>query len=206
MLLCILLFLWMGGSSYFYICKINDHCSPKEEVFIEPDEQVDKPEIVIEKEQAKDDNEQVKEEEDLQEVEEVNLEAKEEQSVTDAVSKARKFINNNPSKTIYFNYAKYEKGLSEADSEYIELLKLYIENNPGKKVFLSGHSDSIGTPEGLMFASYQRVVFVKGALIKAGIPISLISSKSMGDSTPEGSNSTVQGRAKNRRVEISIRN
>ncbi len=201
-LLCTLLFIWMGGSSYFYVCIINDHCSTKNAATTEVEVQSDTAEIKVQNQKV-DELEENESGKDLEEVSEVVSETKQ---ITDSVAMARDYIEKNPSRAIYFNYAKYDKGLSDGDIEYIKMLRLYIENEPGKEVFLTGHSDSIGSPEGMMFASYQRVVFMKGALVKAGIPISLISSKSMGDSTPEGSNSSVEGRAKNRRVEISIRN
>ncbi len=212
-LLCTLLFIWMGGSSYFYVCIINDNCSTKNATTTEVEVQPETPEIEVqnqkvdelEENESGEDLEEVSDEESDQ-VNEESVEVSETPQIVDSVSMAGDYIEKNPSRAIYFNYAKYDKGLSEEDIEYIKMLRLYIENEPGKEVFLTGHSDSIGSPEGRMFASYQRVVFMKGALVKAGIPVSVVSTKSMGDSIPEGSNSTVEGRAKNRRVEISIRN
>ena len=47
-LLCTLLFIWMGGSSYFYVCIINDNCSPKKAATIEVKVQPETPVINIE--------------------------------------------------------------------------------------------------------------------------------------------------------------
>ncbi len=199
-MLCVLLFLWMGGSSYYYLCIVNDHCSRDKIVPVDA--------VVSDKEAALPIVEESAEEEvtGLSDIASDPIPAAEAITVIDSITIAREYFENNPTRIIYFAYAKYENELTEEDSVFIDMLRIYIKNEPGKAVYVSGHSDSIGTPEGLMFASYRRAVFMKGALVDAGIPISHITSKSLGNSSPLASDASAQGRAKNRRVEISIRN
>lgn len=213
-LLCILLILWIGGSSYWYMCKINDHCSPMEAVSSETSNQGDTSGLSIENPKVDEIGKDISIKDSVQFIEEDSLKANEDpkevesktSSVVDSISIVREYIQKNSSRTINFKYAKYETLISEEDSVFLEMLRIFIENEPEKMVYVTGHSDSIGTPEGLVFASYQRVVFMAGALVDAGIPKALIKTKSMGNSTPVASDSTREGRGKNRRVEISVRN
>ena len=193
-LLCTILIFWIGGSSYWYLCKINDHCGRGEPASIE----AEKPEVELNPTEDEEIVPDLKKEEAKVQVEAIPR--------VDSVELAREFISNNPMRTIYFNYAEYAKEISEEDSEYLEMLRIYLDNEPGKVVYLTGHSDSVGTPEGLVFASYQRVLSMTDVLVDAGIDKSRIQSKSLGEGYPIASNSTAQGRAKNRRVEISTRN
>jgi len=193
-ILCILLFLWIAGSSFWYVCKIKDHC--KSEQAPEPDKEL------------KEDTIEFKEADKLVEAakDTVAVTIAETPVVKDSITIARDFIQNVQTKTFYFDFAKSETELSESDREYFEMVALYLENEPGKILSLSGHSDSNGSPEGNMYASYQRALFIGSLLKEAGIPESRMKSKSLGDKKPAESNETAEGRTKNRRVEITIKN
>jgi outer membrane protein OmpA-like peptidoglycan-associated protein len=72
----------------------------------------------------------------------------------------------------------------------------------GLNVEVDGCSDS-ASPEADQMAS-ARAAMVRDALIRGGLPYSAVTSRSLGNSRPRGSNATAQGRELNRRVEIVI--
>ncbi|TEA74209.1 outer membrane protein OmpA [Allopusillimonas ginsengisoli] len=68
----------------------------------------------------------------------------------------------------------------------------------------TGHTDSIGTEEYNMGLSQRRANAVKDYLVGKGIPADRIYVEGKGETSPVASNSTREGRAQNRRVEIEI--
>jgi hypothetical protein len=69
---------------------------------------------------------------------------------------------------------------------------------------LGGHTDSIGTEESNTKLSQDRVNSVKNYLLNKGIAANRISAVGYGESRPVASNSSDEGRALNRRVEVKI--
>ena len=67
-----------------------------------------------------------------------------------------------------------------------------------------GHTDSIGTEEYNQGLSERRANTVKNYLISKGIPADRIYAEGKGETSPVADNSTREGRAQNRRVEIEI--
>jgi len=192
-LLSILLLLWIGGSGYWYVCKINNHCNPEQVV---TDDNIEPEETHIREDSASS-------------VTEIVLEADPvitNSTAEDSVVLAVEYILQNPSRLIFFKYAKYDAELSTEDHIYLQKLRLYLENEPGKKIYVIGHSDASGTPEGLVFASEQRARFIQREMVEIGIPETQIQLQILGEGFPIASNATAEGRAKNRRVEISLKN
>ncbi len=67
-----------------------------------------------------------------------------------------------------------------------------------------GHTDSIGTEEYNQGLSERRAATVKDYLTDKGIDSDKIETEGMGESNPVATNKTREGRAKNRRVEITV--
>lgn len=67
-----------------------------------------------------------------------------------------------------------------------------------------GHTDSIGTDEYNQGLSERRAATVKDYLVDQGVPGDKIETQGMGESNPIATNQTREGRAKNRRVEITV--
>ena len=80
-----------------------------------------------------------------------------------------------------------------------------MKEYPGAHAKLTGHTDSVGTEEYNMGLSRRRAASVKKYLVeKFGIDGSRISTTGYGESNPVASNSTSEGRQRNRRVVVEI--
>ncbi|MDR1971647.1 MAG: OmpA family protein [Treponema sp.] len=75
---------------------------------------------------------------------------------------------------------------------------------PDQQFLVEGHTASIGRPAGEMELSIQRAKRMVEELARRGIPENRFIYKGWGGTRPIGDNSVEQGRALNRRVEITI--
>lgn len=67
---------------------------------------------------------------------------------------------------------------------------------------VQGHTDSVGSKAANQALSEQRAAAVAAWLVKNGISQARLTSKGYGDAAPVADNTTEEGRAKNRRVEL----
>lgn len=79
-----------------------------------------------------------------------------------------------------------------------------INQYPGTVVQVEGHTDSVGSASYNQTLSENRANSVRGYLIQRGVPGSRMTAVGYGLTRPVADNATVEGRAKNRRVEILI--
>jgi outer membrane protein OmpA-like peptidoglycan-associated protein len=75
---------------------------------------------------------------------------------------------------------------------------------PNSSVLVEGHTDSAGPDDYNMKLSEQRAQSVTEYLITKGIDGSRFSTKWYGENQPKGDNTTKEGKATNRRVELAI--
>jgi SH3 domain-containing YSC84-like protein 1 len=80
-----------------------------------------------------------------------------------------------------------------------------LKEHPDWKIRVEGFTDNVGSREANLKLSTDRANAVMNWLADHGIDRSRLSAKGFGDARPVASNSTDEGRAKNRRVEI-VRN
>ncbi|MEA2062014.1 MAG: OmpA family protein [Thermodesulfobacteriota bacterium] len=78
-----------------------------------------------------------------------------------------------------------------------------LEKNPSLNIVLEGHTDNVGTKKYNMNLSKKRARAVKTYLVNKGISAARIECEGFGFSRPSASNETENGRAQNRRVEIT---
>lgn len=71
-------------------------------------------------------------------------------------------------------------------------------------VEIVGHTDDVGDDDYNMALSKQRAASVRDYLVSKGLDASKVVTTGMGESMPIASNSTPEGRAENRRVEILL--
>ncbi len=76
----------------------------------------------------------------------------------------------------------------------------------GRSLVIEGHTDSDGTDEANVQLSQRRAESVRSFLVSQGYDASLIVAHGIGESRPIADNSTPEGKANNRRVEIIIQN
>lgn len=81
-----------------------------------------------------------------------------------------------------------------------------LNENPSYKVQIDGHTDSQGKDDYNQTLSDNRAASVKAYLVSKGIDESRINSTGYGETNPIADNNTAAGRAKNRRVEMTLRN
>jgi outer membrane protein OmpA-like peptidoglycan-associated protein len=73
-----------------------------------------------------------------------------------------------------------------------------------QSLLVEGHTDSQGSADKNMGLSQDRAEAVRSYLISQGIPSDKIRAQGLGSSRPVADNSTAEGRANNRRVEIVV--
>ena len=84
----------------------------------------------------------------------------------------------------------------------LNMIVKLMQDNPDLKFEVDGHTDNSGTPAHNLVLSQQRAAAVTAQLTTMGIDASRLSSKGFGDTKPMADNSTLDGKANNRRVEF----
>jgi outer membrane protein OmpA-like peptidoglycan-associated protein len=105
-------------------------------------------------------------------------------------------------RNIFFNTASYEL-LSASNTELDKLLRL-LRSNPSLRIELGGHTDNVGNDAANQKLSEQRASAVRDHLIEQGIEASRITAKGYGRMEPIATNDTEEGRALNRRTEVTV--
>ncbi|MHC8340780.1 OmpA family protein [Pseudomonas sp. HLT2-19-2] len=88
----------------------------------------------------------------------------------------------------------------------INKLAQFLQENPDRKVIIEGYTDSTGAPNYNQSLSERRATSVQVALIKMGVDPARIVAQGYGKEYPVAENTSVSGRAMNRRVEVTISN
>ncbi len=85
-----------------------------------------------------------------------------------------------------------------------DVAEAVMKNDPDAKLIVEGHTDSTGSAKLNDALSLKRAESVRSYLISRGIPRENIEAEGYGFSRPIADNSTPEGRANNRRVEIVV--
>ncbi|NPV84048.1 MAG: OmpA family protein [Candidatus Aminicenantes bacterium] len=101
-----------------------------------------------------------------------------------------------------FNSAELSAEAKAAIDRFVQKL---IEENKGVYLEIQGHTDNTGPEEVNIYLGQKRAEAVMMYLYKTHrIPLHRMSAVSLGSSKPVAENTTREGRAKNRRVEILV--
>jgi outer membrane protein OmpA-like peptidoglycan-associated protein len=103
---------------------------------------------------------------------------------------------------IFFDINKFELK-PESRSELDKVVAL-MNDNPGTKILISGHTDNIGKASDNLVLSNNRAKAVVSYLISKGVTPSRLQSKGFGATKPIADNQTESGRATNRRTELTV--
>ncbi|MDD5723646.1 MAG: OmpA family protein [Syntrophales bacterium] len=102
---------------------------------------------------------------------------------------------------VYFDHDR--AAIKESYRTLLESIGAEMARKPQPSVVVSGHADSTGTREYNQALSLRRATAVKEYLVKYLVPSQRIAVMAYGEDMPVASNSTEEGRASNRRVEIA---
>jgi outer membrane protein OmpA-like peptidoglycan-associated protein len=105
---------------------------------------------------------------------------------------------------LYFDYGQPTTSLSDAQRKELEDVQYYIAQNPESNIKVTGHTDSSGAADYNAQLSVSRANFVTEYLTGLGANVQKITTEGKGEAIPVSTNGTSKGRAKNRRVVISL--
>jgi len=109
--------------------------------------------------------------------------------------------------TFVFDRLNFETDSTQltADSQStVTNLSQILNAYPTAQVQLSGHTDNTGAPDANQNLSLDRANAVKQMLVDRGIAADRIATTGYGQDRPIASNDTEEGRAKNRRLELTV--
>ncbi|MDM7322712.1 MAG: OmpA family protein [Gammaproteobacteria bacterium] len=102
----------------------------------------------------------------------------------------------------YFDFDKYN--LKPEGKKALDALVAEMKIDQIEEVTVVGHTDSIGTEAYNQKLSERRAKTVADYLVSKGVPAAKIKAYGKGESQPIADNRTKAGRAKNRRVEVTV--
>ncbi|HWH63443.1 MAG TPA: OmpA family protein [Ginsengibacter sp.] len=105
-------------------------------------------------------------------------------------------------KNVFFDTKRTELK-PESITELDNVVRLMNEN-PTIKILISGYTDNVGKPADNLALSKGRAVAVVNYLLNKGVKNERLSFKGMGEANPVADNTTEEGKALNRRTELTI--
>jgi len=104
-------------------------------------------------------------------------------------------------------YLQFETGnaiIKPSSFPALNALAKMLLDNPTFGFLIEGHTDNVGDSKENLTLSLQRANAVKSYLVSKGVEASRITANGYGDTRPIVSNDTAAGKAKNRRVDMTI--
>ncbi len=105
-------------------------------------------------------------------------------------------------KNIFFDSKDFN--LKPTSAGELDKLVLLLNDNPNLRIQIGGHTDNVGQPKDNLALSDNRARSVVNYLVSKGIDPKRLSYKGFGADKPIADNSTENGRALNRRTELSV--
>ncbi|MCX6292803.1 MAG: OmpA family protein [Sphingobacteriales bacterium] len=112
-----------------------------------------------------------------------------------------------PSKSFVLENCNFDNGkatLQESAFPVLDELVAYMKRKEDDRIELGGHTDNVGSAASNIKLSADRANTVKAYLVASGINETRIVTKGYGSSKPISDNKTADGRAENRRTEVTI--
>lgn len=178
LLFSILLIAWISIASYWYVCKVRDHCGDTEQATLS----------------------EMKENQSTESADAASTVVPEK----DSLAIALEYLDGIGTKKYYFEFASSKLNAVNDDETYYTSLGYYLDNTPGSTLTTVGHACNRGSKQANDKFSKLRAETVKQYLVGKGITGDQIILEWKGDTEPAASNETEDGRKLNRRVEINI--
>jgi outer membrane protein OmpA-like peptidoglycan-associated protein len=122
-----------------------------------------------------------------------------------SVNEMRDKLNQDGFIALYINFETGSAAIQQDSFPQLEQVAQMLQSSPELKVEVGGHTDNVGTPDSNQKLSEARAKSVVAALVGKGISADRLTAKGYGQSSPIADNRSEEGRAKNRRVELSKR-
>jgi outer membrane protein OmpA-like peptidoglycan-associated protein len=103
---------------------------------------------------------------------------------------------------VYFDTEKYN--INAKSQETLNKLAEIFREYPKTNILVEGHTDDKGSDSYNLTLSKNRAQAVTNYMVNQGLSKGRFDTKWYGESQPKYDNTTVEGRAKNRRVELAI--
>lgn len=103
---------------------------------------------------------------------------------------------------LYINFDTGKSIIRDESKPIIEQIVQMMKSNPDLKIGVEGHTDNVGSPASNKTLSEARAKSVVSAITSQSISADRLSISGYGQEKPVADNSTEEGRAKNRRVEL----
>ena len=106
--------------------------------------------------------------------------------------------------TIRLNFASNDFAVTDEIVEQLADFAQFLKDNRGYDVIIYGFTDSVGSAQENLILSKNRAMVAKSVLMRYGIQEERMSTVGKGETEPVADNSTEEGRAKNRRIEVEL--
>ena len=106
---------------------------------------------------------------------------------------------------LYVNFDTNKAEIKPEGEPVIAQIVDLLKTKPDLKISIDGHTDNVGSAASNKALSLERAKAVMRAVVNLGIDPSRLSARGFGQEVPIADNRIEEGRAKNRRVELSKR-
>jgi outer membrane protein OmpA-like peptidoglycan-associated protein len=110
-------------------------------------------------------------------------------------------------RTFVFDHLNFESASTKITPESEQTLKdltAILKAYPAVNVRLEGHTDSAGAKEANKMLSQNRADAIRVTLVASGVDTKRMETAGWGEEKPIASNDTEEGRAQNRRLEMTV--
>jgi outer membrane protein OmpA-like peptidoglycan-associated protein len=112
-------------------------------------------------------------------------------------------------RTFVFDNLNFETDstqLTPGSGQTVNNLASILKTYPNAQIQLAGHTDNTGNPQTNQQLSLDRANAVKAMLVNSGISADRVSTVGYGQDRPIAANDSEEGRARNRRTELTVTN
>lgn len=103
---------------------------------------------------------------------------------------------------LYINFDVNKATIKPDSKPIIEQIISLLKENPSLNISIEGHTDNTGNPKKNQTLSEERAKSVRDAIAAEGVEVKRLSTVGWGQDKPIADNTTEEGKAKNRRVEL----